>query len=183
MKKSICHWLLYRWFGFKETPYKPWPKKCVIALAPHTSNWDFIIGVLFMWSHREQCNFLMKKEWFFWPMGIFMRHVGGIPVYREKNRSMTDQLAERAKEMEQFHLCITPEGTRRATTEWKKGFFYIAQKAGIPILVYGLDFSRKLIIDGEWIYPTAETDADETLDRMKQFYKDMKGKKPEKFAI
>ena len=67
---------------FKEEVTEPFPPKYIIALAPHTSNWDFILGMLYSWAKGLRCDFLMKKEWFFWPLGIVMRKLGGIPVYR-----------------------------------------------------------------------------------------------------
>lgn len=65
---------------------------------------------------------MMKKEWFFFPLGIFFKAIGGIPVNRDKRTSMVDQMAERFANSPQFHLAITPEGTRKANPEWKKGF-------------------------------------------------------------
>ena len=87
----------------------------------------------------------MKKEWFFWPLGPIFKSIGGIPVWRSKHNSMTENLAHAAKEAKKFHLCITPEGTRSANPDWKKGFYYIALNAQIPILLYGLDYKRKRI--------------------------------------
>ena len=72
------------------------PEKCIICLAPHTSNWDFLIGQLYNGAHGLKSNFLMKKEWFFWPLGPMFRRMGGIPVYRQKHTSMTDSMAETA---------------------------------------------------------------------------------------
>ena len=106
--------------GFREEVSEPFPAKYIIALAPHTSNWDFIIGMLFCRAKNFNCNFLMKKEWFFWPLGKLMHKLGGIPVYRSKKTGLTDIVAEKAKEMDTFRLCITPEGTRKANKEWKK---------------------------------------------------------------
>lgn len=80
------------------------PDKFIICLAPHTSNWDFILGLLYSRSRGLKSNFLMKKEWFFWPLGPIFRHLGGIPVYRQKKSSMTDSMAEAAKQADTFHL-------------------------------------------------------------------------------
>ena len=98
-----------------------------------------------------QSNFLMKKEWFFFPLGILFKRLGGIPVIRQKKTSMTDSMAEAAKAAKTFHLCITPEGTRSANPDWKKGFYFIALKAGLPILLYGVDYEKKL--ENHNIYP------------------------------
>jgi 1-acyl-sn-glycerol-3-phosphate acyltransferase len=123
----------------------------------------------------------MKKEWFFWPLGPIFRKTGGIPVYRDKKTSMTDNLAETAKRSESFRLCITPEGTRSRNPDWRKGFYFIALKAGLPILLYGLDFDRKLIQCTKCIMPTGDVEKD--MQEIKQYFADYKGKHPENFAI
>lgn len=126
-------------------------------------------------------NFLMKKEWFFWPLGILFRRLGGIPVYRQKHMRMTDAMAEAAQEAEKFHLCITPEGTRKRVEEWKKGFYFIAQGAQIPILLYGIDYERKLIQCTKTIWPSGDIEKD--MKEIKLYFKNFKGKRPENFTI
>jgi len=157
------------------------PDKYILCLAPHTSNWDFVIGMLYKGAESMKINFLMKKEWFFWPLGIFFRKVGGIPVYRSKQTSMTDRLAETAQRSEFFRLCITPEGTRSPNPEWKKGFYYIAQKAEIPILLYGLDYEERLICCTKTIIPNG--DIDSQMREIKLYFQDFKGKYPDNFTI
>ena len=125
-------------------------------------------------------NFLMKKEWFFWPLGPLFKRLGGIPVWREKHSSLTDNLAKTALESKTFRLCITPEGTRSLNTEWKKGFYFIAQKAQIPILLYGIDYNRKLIQCTKSIVPSGNVE--EEMAIVRQYYKDFKGKHPERFS-
>ncbi len=125
-------------------------------------------------------NFLMKKEWFFWPLGPIFKRMGGIPVWRSKHTSMTDNLAETAKKMDKFQLCITPEGTRSPNPDWKKGFYYIALKADIPILLYGVDYEKKEIVCTRTFIPTGNVDAD--MEVIKDYFKDFKGKYPEKFV-
>ena len=107
--------------------------------------------------------------------------MGGIPVYRDKAYSMTDTLAEIATTAKQFRLVITPEGTRSPRKEWKRGFYYIAMKAGMPILLYGADFEKKEIICTRAFYPTGDYDKD--ILEIKDYYKDFKGKKPENFIL
>ena len=138
MIQKLSHWLLYRCWGFKFETDFTLPDKYIIALAPHTSNWDFIVGQLHTFAQGYSCNFMMKKFWFFWPLGYIMRALGGIPVERSKKTSLTDQLAEQARQRDTFHLCITPEGTRKAVKDWKKGFYYIALKANLPIIKNGV---------------------------------------------
>ena len=181
MWKKICNWLLYKRMGWTVEVTEDHPDKYIICLAPHTSNWDFILGLLYSRSIGMQSNFLMKKEWFFWPLGPIFKKLGGIPVYRQKKSSMTDAMAESAKAAKTFHLCITPEGTRSKTADWKKGFYFIALKAGMPILLYALDYERKLIQCTKTIIPSGDLDAD--MRNIKVYYKDFKGKKPENFTI
>ena len=178
---SFCNWLLYKKMGWSIEVTQDHPDKYIICLAPHTSNWDFVIGQLYTRAEGMKNNFLMKKEWFFWPLGVLFRHLGGIPVYRSKKSSMTDSLAEAAKQAEHLVLCITPEGTRQPTDEWKKGFYYIALNAQIPVLLYGLDYERKLIRCTRSFIPSGNIETD--MQEIKSYFKDFKGKKPEQFVL
>lgn len=180
MWKKFCHWLLYKHMGWTKNVTEVHPDKYIICLAPHTSNWDFLLGQLYSGAEGWKINFLMKKEWFFWPMGLLMRRLGGIPVFRSKRTRMTDRLAEDAKQMKSFKLCITPEATRSPNPDWKCGFLHIAKKAEIPVLLYALDYERKLIECVHTIYPSDDTDGD--MNTIKQYYKPFKGKHPEKFT-
>ena len=180
MWSAFCRWLLYKQMGWKKEVTESHPDKYIICLAPHTSNWDFLIGQLYSSAEGMKSNFLMKKEWFFWPLGPIFRRLGGIPVVRSKHTSMTDSLAEAARQADHFMLCITPEGTRSPNPEWKKGFYFIAQKAGIPILLYGMDYEKRLIRCTKTIVPNG--DIDSQMGDIKRYYKDFKGKKPENFT-
>lgn len=122
----------------------------------------------------------MKKEWFFWPLGNLFKAMGGIPVWRDKHSSMTDNLANTAIKSSQFKLCITPEGTRSYNPDWKKGFYFIALKAGIPILLYGVDYQKKIIECTKVFIPTGDFDKD--IVEIKQYYSSFVGKYPQKFG-
>ena len=181
MWQRFCRWLLYKRKGWTTDVSVAHPAKYIICLAPHTSNWDFVLGQLYAGAEGWKINFLMKKEWFFWPLGVLFRHLGGIPVYRDKHSSMTDTLARTAMEAETFHLCITPEGTRSRTADWKKGFYYIALKAQLPILLYGIDYERRLISCTRQLIPSG--DIEKEMAELKAYFKDFKGKHPENFTI
>ena len=181
MLGKLCSWMLYKRLGWTKEVTQPHPEKFIICLAPHTSNWDFALGQMYSRAEGMKINFLMKKEWFFWPLGPIFRSIGGIPVFRQKKMSMTDAMADTAKKVEQFKLCITPEGTRSRVVEWKKGFYFIALKAGIPILLYGVDYERKLIQCTKTIIPSGNLEED--MREIKLYFKDFKGRKPENFAI
>lgn len=167
--------------GWKKDITEDHPDKYIVCLAPHTSNWDFIIGQLYMRAEGMRTNFMMKKEWFVGPLGVLFRKMGGVPVWRDQKTSLTDNLAQTAKEAKTFSLCITPEGTRSKNPDWKKGFYFIAMKAGIPILLYGVDYQKKLIQCTKTIVP--DGDLESQMREIKVYYKDFKGKKPELFTI
>ncbi|MBR6845964.1 MAG: hypothetical protein IKM92_05070 [Bacteroidaceae bacterium] len=99
---SLSQRILFRWLGFREEVTIPLPGKYILALAPHTSNWDFVLGRLYSNAVGLKCNFLMKKEWFFWPLGVLMRRMGGVPVYRSRQMGSTDLLAKKAIEADEF---------------------------------------------------------------------------------
>lgn len=180
MLQRLSGWLLFKVLGFTIEDTIEKPNKFVIALAPHTSNWDFLIGQLYARATGQHTDFLMKREWFFWPLSLLWRSMGGIPVFREKNMSMTDAIAKSAREAESFRLCITPEGTRKRQPEWKKGFYFIALKADIPILLYGLDYGRRRIVCTRMVKPTG--DVENELTDIKQYFEAFKGKHPENFT-
>ena len=181
MKKALFGFIYYKVLGWKTKVTTPDLDKYIICAAPHTSNWDLFIGKLFYGAIGRDTGFMMKKEWFFWPLGPIFRNMGGIPVWRSKKTSMTDNLAATARQLNHFLLCITPEGTRSANPEWKKGFYYIAQKAEIPILLFGVDYEKKLIRCSKTVIPNGDIDAQ--IREIKLYFKDFKGKKPENFAL
>lgn len=180
--KFLCRLLLFRLMGWKTDVTVPDRKKCILCVAPHTSNWDFIIGKLYYNAEGKFSQFLMKKDWFFWPLGILLRKMGGIPVFRSQKMSLTDQLAEIAKKEDTFKLAVTPEGTRSLNASWKRGFYFIALKAGIPIQLYALDYAQKKIVCTTEIVPSGDVEAD--MKKIMAYYAtfEQSGRHPEKFT-
>lgn len=183
MFRHLSHKLLHDWMGWTIHVDQPTPPKCIICVAPHTSNWDFLIGELYYASIGHTSQFLMKREWFFWPLSPLLRKLGGIPVERSRHTSLTDQLAERAISATHFSLAVTPEGTRSLTTRWKRGFYFIALKAQLPILLYAIDYTSKQIVCTQTLIPTGDVEAD--MRTIMRYYAPFqgKGKHPEKFAL
>lgn len=181
MKKAIFSFIYYKVLGWKTKVSAPDYDKYIICAAPHTSNWDLFIGKLYMGAIGREAGFMMKKEWFFWPLGPIFRWMGGIPVDRSRKTSLVDQMVKIAKESRTFHLAITPEGTRKANSHWKKGFYYIAQRAGIPILLTAIDYEKKCITTEKVIIPSGDMAKD--MRDIQLYYKDFKGKHPENFSI
>ncbi|MDH6304227.1 1-acyl-sn-glycerol-3-phosphate acyltransferase [Parabacteroides sp. PF5-5] len=179
MKKALCKWLL-NIAGWKIGSLGEDVSKCVICVAPHTSNWDFVIGKLFYGAVERKACFLIKKEWFFFPFNFLFGSMGGIPVDRRKNTSVTDQMAEEFAKRKTFHLAITPEGTRKKASDWKKGFYYIAVKAEVPILLAYIDYKKKEVGFGPLFHPTGDVDAD--IATIRSFYKGVTARFPSNFA-
>jgi 1-acyl-sn-glycerol-3-phosphate acyltransferase len=172
---------LFRFLGWSSSLKEEILPKCVICVAPHTSNWDFIIGMLFYKSIGGEPHFFMKKSWFFFPFNYILKSIGGIPVNRKKKTSLTEQMAEEFKKREHFQLAIAPEGTRKKTSKWKSGFYYIALEARVPITLAYLDYTRKVIGIFENFIPTGNVTED--MEKIKQFYKNTSGKHPAKFTV
>ncbi len=180
MKSTLYRWIYHRILGWNTRMEVPEYDKCVICAAPHTSNWDLFFGKLFYGGLNRKVNFLMKKEWFFFPLGPLFKAMGGIPVDRSRKTSFTDQMAERFKKSRFLHLAITPEATRKANPEWKKGFYYIALKAQVPILLIGIDYPSRTIACTRSIMPSGNFEQD--LYEIKQYFMQFRGKKPQNFA-
>ena len=177
----ISKFILNKILGWKVINTQPNIPKCIIVVAPHTSNWDFIIGKLAYSSLGRTANFLIKKEWFIFPFNLFFKSIGGIPVERNKNNSMTGVLAAEFEKHDKLHLAITPEGTRKPVKEWKKGFYFIAVKAKVPIMLIGLDYEKKEASVLDIFHPTNDYRTD--IVKIKSYYKDIKGKNPENFIL
>ena len=149
-------------------------------------DFDFVVGMngAELWDGVHQkfySYFMMKKEWFFFPLGIFFKAVGGIPVDRSRKTSLVDQMVHKFAEYKKFNLAITPEGTRKANPNWKKGFYFIALKAQVPIVLIGIDYSKKTISATKAIMPSGDINKD--MREIKLYFKDFKGKHPENFAL
>lgn len=169
--------LVYRIFGWKIVGKMPDLEKYVVALAPHTSNWDFVVGVCARSILRmNKAKFLGKSQLFKPGIGWFFRALGGYPVYRDKHTDMVEQVASAIRSSDSFILAIAPEGTRKKVDKLKTGFYYIAKSAGVPIVPVGLDYKKKEVIIADPIYPA---DFDKDMEHLMLFYKGITGKNPE----
>lgn len=178
--KYISRFILWL-AGWKSEGKVPELKKFVVVVAPHTSNWDYIIGRLFYFSMGIKAKIMIKKELFFFPLGFILKAIGGVPVERQRKTDIVERMAEEIIKSEEFILTITPEGTRKKVTEWKRGFHRIAKAAGVPVLPGYFDYKRKVVGIGEPFFPTDDEDSD--MKKIKLFFKDITPKYPEKFSI
>lgn len=152
--------------------------KMIYCVAPHTSNWDFLLCELAIHSVGRTAGFLMKSSWFFFPLGALFRALGGIPVERNnKKQSLTEIIVEKFRKERALRLAITPEGTRKGTRDWHTGFLRIARKADVPICLAALDYQSKKITATEIFIPTGDMEAD--MAAVKRFYRSYTGKFPD----
>ncbi|MFM9945271.1 MAG: lysophospholipid acyltransferase family protein [Bacteroidia bacterium] len=164
--------------GWRIVGKKPDFKKFVMVVAPHTSNWDFMVGSWARSSLRLNAWYVAKKELFVWPLGYLFRALGGFPVDRKKHTNLVDQIVEIFNSQTEFNITITPEGTRSYSPEWKTGFYQIALKANIPIQMVGFDYKKKLVALAEPFFPSGDLNKD--MEMMKSYFRQFKGKYPEK---
>ena len=175
---------MLRGLGWEVRITAPRRDKCVICVAPHTSNWDFILGLSSYMSLGRKANFLMKDFWFFFPLKYLLKDLGGIPVPRSgKHSSLTDSIINMFKSRDYINLAVTPEGTRSATSKWRTGFLYIALGAGVPIQLGVIDYAHRKIIIKDEFQPTGNVEAD--LQKVKDYYAPYKkcAREPEKFEV
>jgi 1-acyl-sn-glycerol-3-phosphate acyltransferase len=148
--------------------------KAVLIVAPHSSWWDGIHGLLFKVAIGADISFMAKRELFRWPLGGVLRKLGGVPIERGAARDVVAQMVERFRTRERLWLGIEPEGTRKAVAKWKSGFWHIARQAGVPILPGYFDYPRKVIGLGPLFHPSDDKDAD--LAALRAFYQPFRGK-------
>lgn len=168
--------------GWKPVNGKMPHKKAIIIGVPHTSIWDFIISYFYYTSVGGVAHTMIKKEFFFWPLGPVLKKMGGVPIDRSRGASITKQIIQEMNQREEMHLAITPEGTRRLTKKWKAGFHTIAKATGATVYLGFFDFGRKEI---GWIETFELSDnAEADITRMKAYYRarGVIGKHPELFT-
>ena len=163
------------WQVMGEIPNVP---KMLLIGAPHTSNWDGFIFYLFSLSVRAHIQFLGKHTLFKPPFGRLLRWAGGVPINRSTTMNAVDQVVAAFNAQERMALILAPEGTRSLTQYWKTGFYYIALKAQVPIVMAYVDYSRKRCGVGPHFMPTGNIEADFKL--IQAFYGDKVGHHPEK---
>lgn len=175
MKRIIAK-MFFQFLGWRiDQTYHEKSKRSVLVMAPHTSNWDFVFGRMAFNIYGLKVKFLIKGSLFKGPLDPILRAMGGLPVDRNKKTNMTDAVAEMYKEKEQLCIVFTPEGTRSYNKEWKKGFYYIAQKANVPIILSYVDYKTRTggFFKEEFI-PTGDVDKD--IETIKGFYKGIEGR-------
>jgi 1-acyl-sn-glycerol-3-phosphate acyltransferase len=170
---------LFKRAGWKTTGnFPPGLNKFIVAIAPHTSNWDFIVGIAARSILRmKHTRFLGKSQLFRAPYGWIFRAIGGYPVERSSRHEMVRQVVALFKSNDHFILAIAPEGTRKKVEKLRTGFYYIAKEAQVPIIPVGFDFQKKEVIIGAPLYPGEDIRAD--FEMLYSFYGKIAGRNPQ----
>ncbi len=177
MGKRFFRFLYWLW-GWKIEGKAPDLKKYLLIVAPHTSSWDFPVGYIAKELLEFKPHFLAKKSLFKIPLvGWFLKISRGHPVDRNRNMNLVDQVVMYFNTLDEFIMTITPEGTRAYAPQWKTGFYRIAEKANVPMVLVGFDYSTKTVILSEPIY--TQGNMDEEIETIKDFFRPIKGKHPD----
>ncbi len=180
-KSGLAHGIarsILRLIGWRTHAIPPPTSSYVLIGAPHTSNWDFVLALLLMAAEKIPIRIMGKDSLFRGPIGILMRSLGAMPVYRDENTNMVDQVAAKFNEYEELVIGIAPEGTRSKSSRWRTGFYYIALKADVPIVMAYLDYGNKICGLGPSLKPTGDIQAD--FEIIRDFYAGIMGKYPQK---
>lgn len=177
--KKILGKLLYSLGGWKLDNHINLSNidKCILVCAPHTSNWDFYYTILAFWQMGIPMKMFIKDAWTKPWYGFFIKKMGGIGIDRSQRHNMVDFASDLLKKSEHLYLINTPEGTRSRAEKWKNGFFYIAQKADVPILLAYCDFAKKRAGISKIVH-TENRSLTEVMDEIENFYKDITPKYP-----
>lgn len=174
--QAFSRWLL-KTLGWRLRYDDPGTRRYVLIVAPHTSNWDFPLGLLAAQALGLKANWMGKHTIFRGPLGPLFRAWGGIPVRRTEASDMIEQMAERFARADHLVLGMAPEGTRSHRPHWKSGFWHIARAAGVPIAMAYLDYGNKEIGLGGAFMPSEDRDADYV--RIRAWYEGRRGKRPD----
>jgi 1-acyl-sn-glycerol-3-phosphate acyltransferase len=155
-------------------------RKLVLIVAPHTSNWDFLVGLQAKLALRLGGTFIGKHTLFRWPLGVFMRWLGGVPVDRSAAAGFASEVARVMRDADQMAVVLAPEGTRKRVEQWKSGFYRIAVEANAPILPVGFDYPRKVVFFAPIFYPTGDYEKD--LPQLRAHYRPEMGLRPKNYA-
>lgn len=179
MKKRLSRWLLHL-TGWQLVGIRPACDHYVLIAAPHTSNWDFPLMLMFAAAFDIKVTWMAKHSLFYPPMGWIMRALGGMPIIRHKNQNVVGAMVDAFQTVPHLVLVVPTEGTREKSEYWKSGFYHIARQAGVPIVPSFLDFGSKRGGFGAALTITDDVRAD--MQYFRDFYRGMKGKFPDQFG-
>jgi 1-acyl-sn-glycerol-3-phosphate acyltransferase len=179
MKALISKWVLAIFGWSVKGLYADDIRNCIIVVAPHTSNWDFVWGILARNVYKLKARYLIKDSFFKPGISWFFKWTGGIPVNRSQKTDLTDRLKAMLKSGKKLQIVFTPEGTRKRVEKWKTGFYYVAIDAGLPIVMHGIDYAKKEFTTHAPFYPTGDWEEDKKV--FEAFFADKTPGNPEGF--
>ena len=178
LREAVAKFILKAMGGWKIEGDMPRDvRKFIIIAADHTSNWDFPVGMAVKWYLGLKARFFAKHSLFFWPLGILMRSLGGVPIERSRSGNRVQDAIDEIDKADNFVLVIAPEGTRSKVTRWKTGFYHIARGANIPVVPVGFDFTNKKVVIGEPMDMSGDIKND--FQMMHRFFVPYEGRHPE----
>lgn len=176
---------LTRWFGRSMLGLLGWQvkgefpadKKCVICVAPHTSNWDFFIAIFAVLAMDIKLVWGAKHQIFIWPIKSLLGGLGGMPINRKQAGGVVGQIVNEFKQSESMVFALAPEGTRHHVPKWKNGFLRIAKEAQVPVYLVHLDYKKKEMGFGPSI---VVDDLDASMEYVRNYYRAIPAKHPDK---
>jgi len=172
-------WLVLKLSGWKVINVAPPVGSYLIIAAPHTSNWDFPLGIAMAFHLQLRVYFIGKHSLFKGPMGPIMKWLGGIPLNRAASKNFVDSSIETYANNDNLIFAIAPEGTRKSVDRWKTGFYHMAKGADVPLALAYFDFATRVGGIGKMLHPTGDMEAD--MQIIADFYRPMVGKNPSNF--
>jgi 1-acyl-sn-glycerol-3-phosphate acyltransferase len=169
--------LILKLIGWKPIGKELEHQRFVLIGAPHTSNWDFPIMLLVVLKLRLKLHWMGKHTLFPFPFAGLMKWLGGIPINRTATHGVVDQIVEQYQQRGDLVVLVPPEGTRSKVTQWKTGFYHIANNAQVPILMGYIDASRKEAGLADFFHPSGDLEQD--MRDIRAFYADKKGINPQ----
>jgi 1-acyl-sn-glycerol-3-phosphate acyltransferase len=167
---------LLRLFGWR-TSFTPFPEpRGLIMVYPHTSNWDFPIGVLFRVGHALHAHWMGKDQMFRWPFRGLLLAIGGVPINRRESTGFVTAMAAEMQRRDHFWIAVAPEGTRSYTEHLKSGFYQLALAADVPIGLGYVDYGRRQVGIDRYVRMTGDEERD--LQVLRDFYATIQPKKP-----
>lgn len=168
------------WIGFQGLRLLGWKikggfvdhPKLIAVVAPHSSNWDWVIGVCGLWALELRFCYLIKKQAMIWPLSLIIKRTGGIPIDRGKPVGVVEQLVNEFHSSEKLWYAITPEGTRKSVSRWKNGFLRVAYDAEVPIVPVSIDYPSRQIYVGEPFALSGDMD----LDTIRKYFEPFSGR-------
>ena len=179
-KNSLVTYIaMFFWWlsGWRTVGSLPNEKKMLVAAAPHTSNWDFIVGLPIILALGIKGTIMMKKEAFIWPFSYLWRWIGFIPTERHSSSGAVGSVVEHFNNSQTMWFVLSPEGTRSKIKQWRSGFLHIAHQANVPILLVSWDFPTKTVHFGRVMHTSGDYEKD--MQNVREYFSQFTGKRPE----